>query len=87
LGCSGYTGDLKERAPYAKIYTDMGFQTDLLPDAEGQGWVKGGILDSVGMSERLLAMDFQFMLEKAGTKRKWSYFGVSMGGATVMGRV
>lgn len=79
----GYTGNLKEMAPYAKRYAEMGFNV-LVPDARGHGESEGNYI-GFGWHERKDYLQWiQLMLEKVGKDTEIALFGISMGGATVM---
>lgn len=79
----GYTGDLKEMAPYAKLYAEMGFNI-LVPDARGHGMSEGDYI-GFGWHERKDYLQWiQLLLEKVGPDAEIALFGISMGGATVM---
>ena len=79
----GYTGDLKEMAPYAKLYAEMGFNI-LVPDARGHGMSEGDYI-GFGWHERKDYLQWiQLILEKVGKDADVALFGISMGGATVM---
>ncbi|MCA9765942.1 MAG: alpha/beta hydrolase [Carnobacterium sp.] len=79
----GYTGNLKEMAPYAKLYAEMGFNV-LVPDARGHGESEGDYI-GFGWHERKDYLQWiELMIEKSGKDAEIALFGISMGGATVM---
>ncbi|PLS33785.1 alpha/beta hydrolase [Carnobacterium maltaromaticum] len=79
----GYSGNLEEMAPYAKLYHDMGFNI-LAPDARGHGSSEGNYI-GFGWPERKDYQQWiQVMIDKVGSDTEIALHGVSMGAATVM---
>lgn len=79
----GYSGSLKDMAPFAKLFHDLGFNI-LVSDARGHGSSEGNYI-GFGWHERTdYLLWINQMIERHGDASEIVLFGISMGGATVM---
>lgn len=79
----GYSGSLKDMAPFAKLFHDLGFNI-LVSDARGHGTSEGNYI-GFGWHERNDYIQWiNQMIERHGNDSEIVLFGISMGGATVM---
>lgn len=79
----GYSGSLKDMAPFAKLFHDLEFNI-LVADARGHGTSDGNYI-GFGWHERMDYIQWiNQVIEKYGKNCEIVLFGISMGGATVL---
>ncbi|MFC6464710.1 alpha/beta hydrolase [Marinilactibacillus sp. GCM10026970] len=79
----GYSGSLKDMAPFAKLFYDLGFNI-LVSDARGHGSSEGNYI-GFGWHERNDYLRWiNQMIQRHGEQSEIILYGISMGGATVL---
>lgn len=81
--CHGYTSKAADMARYADKFYRMGYGI-LAPDARAHGESEGNIRGMGWLERRDIVKWADYLVNKAGSSIKIAFFGVSMGGATVM---
>lgn len=78
----GFLNSKAGMKPYAMLFHDLGYNV-LIPDNEAHGQSEGKII-GYGWNDRLNLIAWTKQLVKEDPKSQISYFGLSMGAATVM---
>lgn len=78
----GFLNSKEGMKPYAMLFHDLGYNV-LIPDNEAHGKSEGNII-GYGWNDRLNLIAWTKQLVKEDSQSQISYFGLSMGAATVM---